>query len=309
MATQVSSNRVNTAYAPATKRAALAENGYRPSYVPAAIAAGLVFVLYLITLAPSVAMWDTGEYMAAVKVLGIPHPPGNPFFVILGHAFASLPIPVSYAERINIMAALASAISAGLWFLITERVVARWVPERWERLVIASLSTLIGATAFTVWNQSVVNEKVYTIALAFTALDKLWLMDMPNGHPPSFIDLFEQSPEPAYVLDPLADRIVAANEVGCSLLGYSQDELLATPVSQIHPADLPQLRDFVEQVVRDGRASTIMLTCRTKLGTFLPTEMSLHASGASAAAGVASACSSTSAVPRIASMGSSSAPC
>ena len=102
-------------------------------------------------------------------------------------------------------------------------------------------------------------------------------MDMPRGHPTSFTELFEQSPEPAYVLDPLADRIVAANEVGCSLLGYSHDELLATPVSQIHPADLPQLRDFVEQVVRDGRASTITLTCRTKLGTFLPTEMSLHA--------------------------------
>jgi len=140
---------------------------YQPSYIPAAIAATLVFILYLITLAPSVAMWDTGEYMAAVKVLGIPHPPGNPFFVLLGHAFASLPIPVSYAARINIMAALASALSAGLWFLITERIVARWIAEKWQRLVIASLATLIGATAFTVWNQSVVNEKVYTISLLF----------------------------------------------------------------------------------------------------------------------------------------------
>jgi hypothetical protein len=100
-------------------------------------------------------------------VLGIPHPPGNPFFVLLGHAFASLPIPVSYAARINIMAALASALSAGLWFLITERIVARWIDEKWQRLVIASVATLIGATAFTVWNQSVVNEKVYTISLLF----------------------------------------------------------------------------------------------------------------------------------------------
>src|SRR5689334_23266262 len=175
MATQVSTNRANATYAPAPKRIPLAESGYRPSYVPAAIAAGLVFVLYLITLAPSVAMWDTGEYMAAVKVLGIPHPPGNPFFVILGHAFASLPIPVPYAERINIVAALPSAISAGLWLLITERVVARWVPERWERLVVASLATLIGATAFTVWNQSVVNEKVYTISLLFFTIVS-WLV-------------------------------------------------------------------------------------------------------------------------------------
>src|SRR4051812_46790469 len=135
MATQVSSTRLNATYAAAPKRTAqLAEIGYRPSYTPAAIAATLVFILYLITLAPSVAMWDTGEYMAAVKVLGIPHPPGNPFFVLLGHAFASLPIPVPYAERINIMAALASAISAGPWVLITQRILPRWVsaPGRWR---------------------------------------------------------------------------------------------------------------------------------------------------------------------------------
>src|SRR4030081_1224318 len=149
--------------------------GYNPSSTPAAIAATLVFVLYLLTLAPSVAMWDTGEYMAAVKVLGIPHPPGNPFFVLLGHAFASLPIPVSYGARINIMAALASACSAGFWFLITERIVARWIVERWQRLVVASLATLIGATAFTVWNQSVVNEKVYTVSLLFFTIVS-WLM-------------------------------------------------------------------------------------------------------------------------------------
>jgi PAS domain S-box-containing protein len=102
-------------------------------------------------------------------------------------------------------------------------------------------------------------------------------MDVPMRHPPSFKQLFERSPEPAFVIDPLEDRIVAANRAGCSLLGYAHDELLAIPVSRIHPADLPQLRDFVEQVVREGRASTITLTCRTKLGTFLPTEMSLYA--------------------------------
>ena len=150
-------------------------NGYQPSYIPAAIAGTLVFLLYLITLAPSVAMWDTGEYMAAVKVLGLPHPPGNPFFMLLGKAFASLPIPVSFAARINILAALASAGAAGFWFLVTERVAARWITERWQRLTIAGLATLIGATAFTVWNQSVVNEKVYTVSLFFFALVS-WLM-------------------------------------------------------------------------------------------------------------------------------------
>ena len=174
-------------------------NGYQPSYIPAAIAAALVFILYLLTLAPSVAMWDTGEYMAAVKVLGIPHPPGNPFFVLLGHAFASLPIPVSYGARINIMAALASALSAGFWFLITERIVARWIVERWQRLVVASLATLIGATAFTVWNQSVVNEKVYTISLLFFTISS-WII----------IEWIEEPDSPR------ADRLVV---LVCFLLG------------------------------------------------------------------------------------------
>jgi hypothetical protein len=150
-------------------------NGYKPSYIPAAIAAALVFILYLLTLAPSVAMWDTGEYMASAKVLGLPHPPGNPFFMLLGHVFGMLPLPVSYGARINILAALASACSAGFWFLITERIVSRWIAERWQRLVVAGLATLIGATAFTVWNQSVVNEKVYTVSLLFFTIVS-WLM-------------------------------------------------------------------------------------------------------------------------------------
>ncbi|HEY7896234.1 MAG TPA: DUF2723 domain-containing protein [Gemmatimonadaceae bacterium] len=152
-----------------------ANSDYKPSYLAATIAALLTFVLYLATLAPSTAMWDTSEYIASAKVLGLPHPPGNPLFVLLGHFFGLLPIPVSYAARINIMAALASAASAGFWFLITERVLARWLTEKWLRLAGAGTAVLIGATMFTVWNQSVVNEKVYTISLIGLAAIS-WIM-------------------------------------------------------------------------------------------------------------------------------------
>lgn len=37
------------------------------------------------------------------------------------------------------------------------------------------------------------------------------------------------------------------------------------------------MADLLERVLKHGRASTIKLTCRTKGGTFLPTEISLHA--------------------------------
>ena len=160
------------------------EVDYRPSYLAAAVTSALVFLLYLVTLAPSTAMWDTSEYIAAAYDLGLPHPPGNPFFVILGRFFAILPIAPNVAMRINILAALSSAGAAGMWFLITERVLVGWLPERWQRIVGGSLAALIGATAFTVWAQSVVNEKVYTVSLLGLALVS-WLIvrwcDDPDG--------------------------------------------------------------------------------------------------------------------------------
>ncbi len=170
----------------ATTRTAVgtAELDYRPSYLAAAIASLAVFVLYMLTLAPTTSMWDTSEYIAAAYVLGIPHPPGNPFFVLIGRVFAILPIGSSVAMRINVLAAVSSAISAGFWFLVTERVLVSWLPRRWQRIAGGVLAVILGATSFTVWNQSVVNEKVYTVSLLGLAVI-CWLTvrwcDDPDG--------------------------------------------------------------------------------------------------------------------------------
>lgn len=89
--------------------------------------------------------------------------------------------------------------------------------------------------------------------------------------------VFERASEPAFVMDPEHDRILAANDAGCALLGYLRDELLETPISRIHPSEQSELSELLARVLRNGRASTVKLTCRTKDGTFLPTEISLHA--------------------------------
>src|SRR5215475_8369305 len=161
-----------------------AELDYRPSYLAALIVSLGALVLYLITLSPSTAMWDTSEYIAAAYTFGLPHPPGNPLFVILGRTFSILPIAPTVAIRINILAAICSAVSAGMWFLVTERILVGWFPARWQRIAGGVLAALIGATAFTVWNQSVVNEKVYTVSLVGIAVIS-WLMirwsDDPDG--------------------------------------------------------------------------------------------------------------------------------
>jgi hypothetical protein len=157
---------------------------YRPSYLAAAITTLAVFILYAVTLAPTTAMWDTSEYIASAFVLGNPHPPGNPLFVLLGRVFAVMPVPLSVAVKVNLLAAVTSALSAGFWFLITERVLVGWLTARWQRITGGALAALIGATAFTVWNQSVVNEKVYTVSLlglaAISWLTVRW-SDDPDG--------------------------------------------------------------------------------------------------------------------------------
>jgi len=146
----------------------------RPPYRWAFAAFLLVFLIYVATLAPTTAFWDTSEYIAAARVLGIPHPPGNPLFIVLAHTFGLLPIAESYATRINLFAAITSAGAAGFWFLVAERWLRGIVAHRWARYGAALGGVLVGATSWTVWNQSTVNEKVYTVSLLSIAI-VMWL--------------------------------------------------------------------------------------------------------------------------------------
>jgi 4-amino-4-deoxy-L-arabinose transferase-like glycosyltransferase len=146
----------------------------RPPYGLAALAATIVLALYVLTIAPTTQFWDTSEYIAAAKGLGIPHPPGNPLFVIMAHVWGYLPLAAGYALRINLFSAVMSAGASGFLFLVTERWLRPVLAERWPRMATTFAGVLIGATAFTVWNQSVVNEKVYTVSLFSIGLI-LWL--------------------------------------------------------------------------------------------------------------------------------------
>ena len=156
-------------------RMATATTTDRPPYGLAALAAALVLALYVLTIAPTTQFWDTSEYIAAAKVLGIPHPPGNPLFVILANVWGQALFFVEhYALRINLFAAVTGALSSGLLFLVAERWLRPVIAERGPRMAAAFAGILVGATSFTVWNQSVVNEKVYTLSLLSIAL-VLWL--------------------------------------------------------------------------------------------------------------------------------------
>ena len=139
----------------------------RPPWLWASLAGVLVFGLYALTLAPSTALWDASEYIATAHILGLPHPPGNALFVLIGRVWilalewTGLPVAV----RVNLLAAATSAGAAFFWYLVAHRILVAFTKERGIALVGAGVSVLLSATAYTVWNQSTVNEKVYTISM------------------------------------------------------------------------------------------------------------------------------------------------
>ncbi|MGH7466800.1 MAG: glycosyltransferase family 117 protein [Longimicrobiales bacterium] len=149
----------------------------QPPFADALLAALVVFAVYVATLAPTVAFWDSGEYLTAAHVLGIPHQPGNPLFVMLAHLWEAMlsPLGLSPAVRLNLFSAMLSAGAHFFWYLFVYRVSQAWSDDLWVRRISGGVAVLLSATAFTVWNQSNVNEKVYTLSL-FTIAMVSWLL-------------------------------------------------------------------------------------------------------------------------------------
>lgn len=150
---------------------------YRPPYGEAALAGVAVLTLYVATLAPTIAFWDAAEYVTVAHILGIPHPPGNPLFVLVAHGWERLlsPLGLPVAVSINLFSATFSAAAHAFWFLVVHRSLAGWTEDRLLRSIGAAAAVVLSATAFTVWNQSNVNEKVYTLSFFTTALVS-WLL-------------------------------------------------------------------------------------------------------------------------------------
>ena len=89
-----------------------------------------------------------------------------------------------------------------------------------------------------------------------------------------FRGIFEHSNDSILVIDPKHDKIVEANPQACRMLGFAREELLATPISGIHPHDESELLTFTETVFERGAGRTEGLSCRTKTGDLLPVELS-----------------------------------
>ena len=143
-----------------------------------ALAAGAAsFLVYLRTLAPGlVADVDTPMFQFVGRVLGVPHNPGYPLYVLVTHLFSYVPVG-SLPYRINLFSALMGAVAVALTFLAARALGCRRLPS-----AVAALGLAFGPVF---WSQAVIAE-VYTMHTALVAAALLGFLEWGKARRPSW---------------------------------------------------------------------------------------------------------------------------
>ncbi len=135
-------------------------------------------ITYLMTIEPTASFWDCGEFITTSFKLEVGHPPGAPFFMIMGKFFSFFGgSPSNAAVMINSMSALASAFTILFLFWTITHLAKKIIKPEGEYTtgqIIAILgSGVVGALAYTFSDSfwfSAVEGEVYATSSLFTAL-------------------------------------------------------------------------------------------------------------------------------------------
>ena len=125
------------------------------------------FTVFLITLSPTVPFWDSGEFIAVSYILGVPHPPGTPFYVLLGRIATLIPW-ATVAQRVNAVSAIASAFTVMFTYLCGLKIIRlaqgaeRRATDDWIAQVGAVTGALMFAFSDAFWENSIEAE-VYAV--------------------------------------------------------------------------------------------------------------------------------------------------
>jgi hypothetical protein len=153
------------------------------------ITAALVFLITLIayfaTVQPSVSFWDCGEFVASAYSMQVPHPPGTPFFLILGRLFSMIPFVDNIALRVNTVSVLSSAFTALFLYLVAVKIIFNYMKKEPKNLfdaltvfVPAAIGALSLSFSDTFWFNGVEAE-VYAHSTFYIAI-VTWLMMVWN---------------------------------------------------------------------------------------------------------------------------------
>jgi hypothetical protein len=131
-------------------------------------------VVYLLTLSPTVVFWDVGEFIAAAKLMQVPHPPGSPLFLLAARIAMMIPFAADQAVRAHALSAVLSALGIMFTYLVLVRLVTnfRGTPSTLRDYLTVygagAVGTLSLAFGTTYWDNSIEAE-VYGASMFFLA--------------------------------------------------------------------------------------------------------------------------------------------
>ena len=144
----------------------------------------LVFAIaaatYLLTMEPTASFWDCGEFIVSAHKLDVGHPPGAPFFMLLGHFFSLFASDTAHvAMCVNALSALASAFTILFLFWTITALGRKLVkPDTFAKGISLLGAGFVGALAYTFSDTfwfSAVEGEVYALSSLFTAV-VFWLI-------------------------------------------------------------------------------------------------------------------------------------
>ena len=139
---------------------------------------------YCSTIEPTASFWDCPEFITTAYKQEIGHPPGAPFFMLLGNFFTHFASDATQvAKMVNTMSALLSAVCIMFLFWTITHLARKLIISDWKEMTTAKMiaieaSGMVGALIYT-WSDtfwfSAVEGEVYAFSSAFTAV-VFWLI-------------------------------------------------------------------------------------------------------------------------------------
>ena len=140
--------------------------------------------VYCSTIEPTASFWDCPEFITTAYKQEIGHPPGAPFFMLMGNFFTHFASDATQvAKMVNTMSALLSAVCIMFLFwtithLARKLIIGDWKEMTTSKLIAIEASGMVGALIYTFSDTfwfSAVEGEVYAFSSAFTAV-VFWLI-------------------------------------------------------------------------------------------------------------------------------------
>ncbi|UCF71450.1 MAG: DUF2723 domain-containing protein [candidate division WOR-3 bacterium] len=163
----------------------------------------VVSIVYLYTVAPTLSFWDCGEFIASAYTLAIPHPPGTPFYVVMGRvwliiigAIASfLPISKEVAWHMNLLGLIFTVLTVFLMYRMLLKIFRMWQKNNNQLvyIIVAFGTSLATAFYYTVWGNAIETEVYAAATFVFLLVNYftlLWYESVKAGEPKNKYLLF-----------------------------------------------------------------------------------------------------------------------